>query len=61
MTMNSLLSREQITPIKDHFAAVEITEADFNRIEVMGDLIRHIEIVDNEGRHASTPLSLEPR
>jgi hypothetical protein len=59
--MNSLLSREQITPIKDHFAAVEITDADFNRIEVMGDLIRHIEIVDNEGRHASTPLSLEPR
>ena len=46
MTMNSLLSREQITAIKDHFAAVEITDADFNRIEVIGDLIRHIEIVD---------------
>jgi hypothetical protein len=25
--MNSLLSREQITAIKDHFAAVEITDA----------------------------------
>jgi hypothetical protein len=46
MTMNSLLSREQITAIKDHFAAVEITDADFNRIEVIGDLIRHIEIAD---------------
>ena len=48
MTMNSLLSREQLTAIKDHFAAVEITDADFNRIEVMGDLIRHIEIVDKQ-------------
>jgi hypothetical protein len=42
----NVLSSEQITAIKDHFAAVEITDADFNRIEVMGDLIRHIEIVD---------------
>jgi acyl carrier protein len=49
MTMNSLLSREQITAIKDHFAAVEITDADFNRIETIGDLIRHIEIVDTRG------------
>jgi hypothetical protein len=48
MTISSLLSGEQITAIKDHFAAVEITEADFNRIEVMGDLIRHIEIVDKQ-------------
>src|SRR5262249_21703011 len=48
MTMN-LLSREQITPIQDHFATVEITDADFNRIEVIGDLIRHIEIVDTRG------------
>jgi hypothetical protein len=43
MTISSLLSGEQITAIKDHFAAVEITDADFNRIEVMGDLIRHID------------------
>jgi hypothetical protein len=49
MTMNSLLSREQITAIKEHFAAVEITDVDFNRIEVIGDLIRHIEIVDTRG------------
>jgi hypothetical protein len=47
--MNSLLSREQLTAIKDHFAAVEITDADFNRIEVIGDLIRYIEIVDTRG------------
>lgn len=46
MTMNILLSREQTTAIKDHFAAVEITDADFNRTEVIGDLISHIEIVD---------------
>jgi hypothetical protein len=46
MRMSTLLSSEQITAIKDHFAAVEITDADFNRIEVIGDLIRHIEIVD---------------
>ena len=45
MTISSLLSGEQIqiTAIKDHFAAVEITDADFNRIEIMGDLIRHID------------------
>jgi hypothetical protein len=43
MTISSLLSGEQITAIKDHFAAVEITDADFNRIEVMDDLIRHID------------------
>jgi hypothetical protein len=47
MTIHSLLSHEQITAIKDRFAAVEITDADFNRIEVVGDLIRHIEIVDS--------------
>jgi hypothetical protein len=69
MTISSLLSSEQITAIKDRFAAVEITDVDFNRIEVIGDLIRHIEIVDNERRQhetkverlASRPLSLEPR
>jgi hypothetical protein len=53
MTKRGLLSREQITAIKDHFAAVEITDADFNRIEVIGDLIRHIEIVDNERRQGA--------
>ena len=46
MTNSSFLSRDQITAIKNHFAALQITDADFNRIEVIGDLIRHIEIVD---------------
>jgi hypothetical protein len=50
MTIGNLVSREQITAIKDHVAAVEIMAADFNRIEIIGDLIRHIEIVDNEKR-----------
>ena len=69
MSIDSLLSREQITAIKDGFAAVEITDADFNRIEVLGDLIRHIELTDNETRQHETrverlaprPLSLESR
>ena len=41
MTISNLLSSEQITGF-----SVEITGADFNRIEVIGDLIRHTEIVD---------------
>jgi acyl carrier protein len=70
VTISSLLSSEQITAIKDQFAAVEITDADFKRIEVIGDLIRHIEIVDNERRQHETKVerlaqgslfSLEPR
>ena len=35
--------------IKGQFAGVEITDADFERLEVIGDLIRHIEIVDTRG------------
>jgi hypothetical protein len=54
MTIGNLVSREQITAIKDHFAAAQITATDFNRIEIIGDLIRHIEIVDNEKRHHET-------
>ena len=50
MTIGNLVTREQIAAIKDHFAAAQITAADFNRIEIIGDLIRHIEIVDNEKR-----------
>ena len=46
MTFTSLLSLEQIIAMKEPFAAVEITDADFNRIENIGDLIRHIEILD---------------
>jgi hypothetical protein len=33
-----------VTAIENHFAAVEITDADFNRVEIIGDLIRHIEM-----------------
>jgi hypothetical protein len=47
MTISSLLSSE---PIQGHFAAMEIKDADFDRIEIIGDLIRHIEIVDDERR-----------
>jgi hypothetical protein len=36
--------------MKESFAAVEITDADFNRIENIGDLIRHIEMSDKERR-----------
>jgi hypothetical protein len=35
-------------PIQGHFDAMEITGADFDRIEIIGDLIRPIEIVDDE-------------
>jgi hypothetical protein len=48
MTICNLLSSGQITAINDHFAA-EITAAEFNRIEIIGDLIRHIEIVETRG------------
>jgi hypothetical protein len=51
MTFTSLLSLEQIIAMKDPFAAVEITDADFNRIENIGDLIRHIEILDERRQH----------
>jgi hypothetical protein len=46
MTICNLLSSEQTTGIKDQFTRVEITDADFNRIEVIGDLICRIEIAD---------------
>jgi acyl carrier protein len=36
--------------VEDQFAGVEITDDDVDRIEVVGDLIRHIEIADNERR-----------
>ena len=64
MTISGLLSRDQITA-----NAMEITDADFNRIEVIDDLIRYGEIMDNERRQYETkveqlaqrPPSLEPR
>ena len=54
MTFTNWLSLEQIGAMKEPFAAVEITAADFNRTELIGDLIRYIEIVDNERRQNDT-------
>ena len=45
MTISNLLSTQ---PIQGHFAAMEITDGDFHRMEVIGDLICRIEIVDDE-------------
>jgi hypothetical protein len=42
MTISNLLSTQ---PIQGHFAAMEITDGDFHRMEVIGDLICRIEIV----------------
>jgi acyl carrier protein len=43
--------------VEDQFAGVEITDADVDRIEFVGDLIRHIETWDNERRRrGATPV-----
>ena len=50
---------ELMIVIEDRFADVEITDEDIDQLEVVGDLIRHIENVDNESRRRSiveTPL-----
>ena len=39
--------------IEDRFADVVITDEDVDQLEVVGDLIPHIESVDNEGRGRS--------
>src|SRR6266576_5364014 len=41
---------ELMLVIEDQFAGLEITDADVDQIEVVGDLIRHIETLDNERR-----------
>jgi acyl carrier protein len=41
---------ELMIVVEDQFAGVEITDADVDQIRVVGDLIRHIETVDNERR-----------
>jgi acyl carrier protein len=41
---------ELMIVVEDHFDGVEIADADVNQIEVVGDLIRYIETVDNERR-----------
>ena len=44
---------ELMIVIEDRFADVEITDEDIDQLEVVGDLIRHIENVDNERRRRS--------
>ena len=41
---------ELMIVIEDQFADVEITDEDFDRIDVVGDLIRHIESKRSERR-----------
>src|SRR5262249_7628116 len=52
--------RELMIVIEDRFADVVITDEDVDQLEVVGDLIRHIENVDHERRRRSiveaTPL-----
>src|SRR6516164_8590197 len=40
--------------VEDQFAGVEITNDDVDRIEVVGDLIRLVETLDNERRRRGT-------
>ena len=47
--------------IGDRFADVVITDEDADQIEVVGDLIRHIENVDNERRRPSRRRSSDPQ
>ena len=44
---------ELMIVVEDRFANVVITYEDVGQIEVVGDLIRHIENVDNERRRRS--------
>ena len=44
---------ELMIAIEDRFPNVVITDKDVDQIEVVGDLIRHIENVDNERRRRS--------
>jgi acyl carrier protein len=41
---------ELMMAVEDQFAGVEITDEDVDHIAVVGDLIRHIEVLDNERR-----------
>ena len=41
---------ELMMVVEDQFAGLEIADADVDQIEVVGDLIRHIETVDSERR-----------
>src|SRR5215468_7264791 len=55
---------ELMIVIEDRVADVVITDEDVDQLEVVGDLIRHIEGVDNEGRGRSVveaPLPVNPQ
>jgi hypothetical protein len=52
MTISNLLSSE---PMQGHFAAMQITDGDFHRMEVIGDFICRIEIVDDEDDKVKWP------
>jgi acyl carrier protein len=55
---------ELMIVIEDRFADVVITDEDIDQLEVVGDLIRHIETMDNERRGRSiveAPLSSDPQ
>ena len=42
---------ELMIVVEDRFVDVEITDDDIDRIDVVGDLIRHVESAGNERRH----------
>jgi len=44
---------ELMIVIEDRFANVIITDEDLDQLEVVGDLIRHIENVNHDGRRGS--------
>jgi acyl carrier protein len=44
---------ELMIVIEDRFADLVITDEDIDKLEVVGDLIRHVENVDNERRRPS--------
>jgi acyl carrier protein len=43
--------------VEDQFAGVEITADDVDRIELVGDLIRHIETLDSDRRSRDADVS----
>jgi len=48
---------ELMMVVEDQFAGVEITDEDVDRIEVVGDLIRHVDVVNNERlRRGAAPV-----
>jgi acyl carrier protein len=51
---------ELMIVIEDRFADVVITDEDIDQLEIVGDLIRHIENVENERRRRSIVETLLP-